>query len=155
MKTLLVASSLLLVLGGARAPREVFAPAQQEHAGQSKGEHTPLEERMHAMEDQLKALRRSLRDPSRVVDSLASLAKFQEAALVAKSETPRMSAKVPEGERAKFVSDYRREMLHALELSLAVERALLDGKHEEALARFEELRNLEDPAHSKFTEEEK
>lgn len=138
------------------APSTVGAPAPQERGDrEGKEEHSPLEERMHSMESALKALRRSLRDPARQSDSLASLAQLQADIVAAKSESPRMLPRVPEAERAKFVADYRREMLHTLELSVAVELALLDGKQEAALAAFEELRGLEDPAHARFTEEER
>ena len=134
------------------------APAALQEGGKGRGEkheeHGPLEERMHAMEDAVRALRRSLRDPAKSADSLASLGKLQTDLIAAKSETPRMAAKVPDAERAKFVADYRREMIHMLELSIAVEKAVLDGKQESALAAFEELRGLEDPAHARFTEEE-
>jgi hypothetical protein len=134
------------------------ASARAQEGGKGHGEkheeHGPLEERMHAMEDAIRALRRSLRDPAKSADSLASLGKLQTDLIAAKSETPRMAAKVPDAERAKFVADYRREMLRMLELSIAVEKAVLDEKQEAALAAFEELRGLEDPAHARFTEEE-
>ncbi len=151
---LLAASSLAFL-----APSEVFAPDTADGAdrgaqGEAREDHGPLEERMHAMEDSIRALRRSLRDPARQAESLASLAKLEADIIAAKSETPRMAPKVPEAERPKFVADYRREMIRMLEQSLAVEKAVLDGKQEEALAAFEALRGLEDPAHARFTEEE-
>jgi len=155
---LLAAGSLAFL-----APSEVRAPLVADEGKRDEGkrdegkggeQHGPLEERMHAMEDAIRALRRSLRDPAKQADSLASLAKLEADIIAAKSETPRMAAKVPESERPKFVLDYRREMIRMLEHALAVEKAVLDGKQEEALAAFEALRGLEDPAHARFTEEE-
>lgn len=150
--TLLLAAGSLAFL----APSEVFAPGVQQggEGGGKPDEHGPLEERMHAMEDAIRALRRSLRDPAKQADSLASLAKLEADIIAAKSETPRMAPKVPEAERPKFLVDYRREMIRMLEQALAVEKAVLDGKQDEALAAFEALRALEDPAHARFTEEE-
>ena len=66
-----------------------------------------------------------------------------------------MASKLPESERPNFVVEYRREMLRMLEHAIAVEKAVLDGKQDEALAAFEALRGLEDPAHARFTPEEK
>ena len=58
-------------------------------------------------------------------------------------------------DRAKFLLDYRKEMVRLLERSLRLETALLDGQQEAAQAALEELRGMEDPAHERFTEEEK
>jgi len=145
---LLAAGSLAFL-----APSKVRAPlvADEGKGGEQRG---PLEERMHAMEDAIRALRRSLRDPSKQADSLASLAKLEADIVAAKSETPRMAAKLSEAERPRFVADYRGEMIRMLESALVVEKAVLGGKQEEALAAFEDLRGLEDPSHARFTEEE-
>lgn len=142
------------------APAQVQAPDSQErkrderHAGEHE-EHSPLEERMHAMEDSIRALRRSLKDPTKQADSLALLAKLEGDIVLAKGETPRLAAKVPEAERAKFLVDYRVEMISMLEHALAVEKAVLAGTPEAVQQAFEKLRGLEDPAHARFTEEEK
>ena len=142
------------------APSEVHAPDAQERKREERREgeheeHSPLEERMHAMEDSIRALRRSLKDPTKQADSLALLAKLEADIVVAKGETPRLAAKVPEAERAKFLVDFRLEMIAMLEHALAVEKAVLAGTPEAVQAAFEKLRGLEDPAHARFTEEEK
>lgn len=139
------------------APRAVLAPEpiQDVQPSAAEREHSVLEDHMHAIEDEVKALRRLLRDPSKAPESLAALAKLQTAVVAAKSASPRMLQRVPQADRAKFLTDYRREMVVLLERSLAIERALLDGKSEQALAAFEELRALEEPAHARFIDEEK
>ena len=152
MKLTLGAVSVLVLVGWI-APRSVLAPAQ-EPARERHDEASVLESRMHAMEEQLKALRRLLRDPAKVGEALAALARLQTDAVAAKSEPPRVLPKVPEAERAQFLADYRREMVRFLALTLDVERALLDGKQEAALAAFEELRGMEDPAHARFAPEQ-
>ena len=155
MKLLFATSAAALVLCGAFASPRVLAPASQEPKKGHDEPPTVLEDRMHEIEDALKGLRRSLRDPARTADSLALVAKLQLAAVAEKSEPPRMLPRVPEAERAKFTADYRKEMVHLLDLSLRLELALLDGNAEAATTAFDALRDLEDPAHSKFTEEEK
>lgn len=142
------------------APSEVLAPDGQErkreerHEGEHE-EHSPLEERMHAIEDSIRALRRSLKDPAKQAESLTLLGKLEADIIAAKGETPRMAPKVPEAERPKFLVEYRLEMVSMLEHALAVEKAVLAGNAEAAQQAFEKLRGLEDPAHARFTEEEK
>jgi hypothetical protein len=135
-----------------------FAVPPQPPAAQDKPAHdsdSVLESHMHGIEDALHALRRSLKDPAKSADSLASIAKLQADAIVAKSELPRMLPHVPEAERPEFIKNYRREMVRMLEASLKLESAVLDGKQEPINAAYEALRSMEDPAHDRFTEEEK
>jgi hypothetical protein len=123
---------------------------REEHAADSV-----LEARMHEVEDAVHALRRSLKDPAKAADSLAHIATLQAAAVAAKSESPRMLPHVPEGDRPKFLVEYRREMVRLLQASLALENAVLDGKQDAIDAAYQALRSMEDPAHERFTEEEK
>ena len=135
-----------------------LAFAGRVRAAQDKPAHAPdsvLESHMHGIEDAIHDLRRSLKDPAKSADSLASIAKLQADAVVAKSELPRMLPHVPEAERPAFVVAYRREMVRLLEASLKLESAVLDGKPEPIKEAFEALRAMEDPAHDRFTEEEK
>ena len=152
MKVFLGAAGVLVLFGWI-APREVLAP-MQEPRGKPHDDESVLETRMHAIEDELKALRRLLRDPAKSAEALAMLAKLQGDSLAAKSESPRFLAQIPEAERAKFLADYRREMVRFLEISLKVERALLDAKPAEAQVAFDELRATEDPAHAQFAPED-
>ncbi|MBM3989816.1 MAG: hypothetical protein FJ298_02290 [Planctomycetes bacterium] len=145
---LLAAGSLAFL-----APSQVLAP-QLADEGKDDPQKCPLEQSMEAMADSIRALRRSLRDPSKQADSLAGLAKLEADIVAAKSQTPRRAAKLSEAERPRFVADYRSEMIRMLEQALVVEKAVLGGQQEAALAAFEELRGLEDPAHARFTEEE-
>jgi len=161
MKTIVIAAlTLAAAVGGASLCSNATPRAFQDPEPQGKGkeDHAPdsvLESHMHGIEDALHALRRSLKDPAKSADSLASIAKLQTDAVVAKSELPRMLPHVPEAERAAFVVEYRREMVRLLEASLKLESAVLDGKPEPIQAAFEALRSMEDPAHDRFTEEEK
>ena len=135
-----------------------FTVPQQPPAAKEKQGHEPesvLESHMHGIEDAIHDLRRSLKDPAKSADSLASIAKLQADAVVAKSELPRMLPHVPEAERPAFVVNYRREMVRLLEASLKLESAVLDGKQEPINNAFEALRSMEDPAHDRFTDEEK
>jgi hypothetical protein len=135
-----------------------LASAGRVFVTQDKPAHEPdsvLESHMHGIEDAIHALRRSLKDPAKSADSLASIAKLQADAVAAKSELPRMLPHVPEAERPAFVVNYRREMVRMLEASLKLESAVLDGKQEPINSAFEALRSMEDPAHDRFTDEEK
>jgi hypothetical protein len=146
MRTHSIAAAALLALAGTGFVAAQARPEKQE-------QESLLEERMHAIEEELRALRRLVRDPAHSPQALAALARVQAAAVAAKSETPRHAAQIPEAERAKFAADYRREMVLFLERSLGLERALLDGDSEAARAAYDALDAMEDAAHERFAPE--
>ena len=141
---LLAAATCGLVLTAFIRP----APQDDEH------DETPMAEAMHRVEDALKELRRSVRDPEATAASLASVIVAQEASLTCKTLAPAMAAKVPEAERAAFLLAYRLEMIRFERALLDLEQALLEGKDVETLREmYKGLKEMEDPAHERFTED--
>jgi hypothetical protein len=120
---------------------------------QDGDELTPLAQEMEVVESALGRLRRNLRDPAKNEDSLAILVDAQTAALTCKSQVPSMAASVPAAERAALVAAYRKEMASLLKHLLDVEVALLDGDNEAAKAALQLARDMEEPAHERFTED--
>lgn len=127
-------------------------PAPEAPASEESHEDSPLEEHMHAVEDCIRKLRRSLRKPEQKADSLATLTELQVAAAHAKQEVPRMMASLPEDQRAAFQVAYRAEMLKLCRQILDVEEAVLADDADAVKAAFDSLRRLEDPAHERFIE---
>ncbi|HEX9794876.1 MAG TPA: hypothetical protein VGC54_12915 [Planctomycetota bacterium] len=113
-----------------------------------------LEDHMEAIELSVKRLRRSLRDATKAEESLDWVVKAEHAALAAKAMVPKMSEHVPEAKRAEFQLAYRREIAVLIEHMLTLEIALLDGDADAANEAFTALRELEEPAHARFTEDE-
>lgn len=114
---------------------------------------TPLRQQMKVIDDGLKKLRKDLQDPAKNADSLKRIAEMETAALFCKLETPPKSAKIPEAERAAFVTAYRKELVNVVRLMLDLETALLDGDNAKAQELRKKLHDAEDPGHEKFAED--
>ena len=146
MKTTALFLSLLLggsTLLGLRMPQD------QEPLGEDE-----LREHMESIEDAVKRLRRSLRDPANLAESLELVARMQSDALVCKGLVPPLADTLPEAERAAFCAAFRRMMVDFLGAQLELEAALLDGDAEKADAAFARVRDFEDTGHERFTLEE-
>ncbi len=113
-----------------------------------------LEAQMEHIEDAVKHLRRSLRDPANRERSLELVVDMQAATFACKALTPAMLEDVPESARPAFVTDYRRTLVDFLDAQLELEAALLDGDEAATKAAFDRVRGLEDTGHARFTRDE-
>lgn len=116
-------------------------------------EDTELATQMEQMDDEMKKLRKSLRDPATNADSLDTLTKLQQLTVTAKALTPTKAAEMPEPEKAKFVAAYRKDMAGLLAAYAQIEVAVLDGDNEKAEALFKDLKKIEDDGHEKYSDE--
>lgn len=132
----------------------VFASTARQEAAPAAVQETRLMAHMERMEQALDTLRRSLREPAENAKSLDLVQEMLEAALASRRETPKMTASLPEGERAAFVLEYRKQMVRLAGALLDLEVALLDGNHEEALKVYKNLKKMEEAGHERFTEGE-
>ena len=152
LHTLLAAATCGLVLSAFVLPVSApvgLAPQDEEHA-----DETPLAQAMHTVEDALKDLRRSVRDPEKHTDALASLVVCQEASIICKTLPPAMLKSVPADKQAEFLKAYRLEMIAFEKALLDLEAAVLEGKDVDTLKEmYTNLKRLEDPAHERFTED--
>ncbi|MSR61951.1 MAG: hypothetical protein EXS08_05855 [Planctomycetes bacterium] len=135
-----------------------FAPVFRAQDPRPRGEHqeheTELGQHMEKLEDTLKGLRKSMKDPATLPAALSALAEIESLTLQCKLLTPEAAAKLPEAERAAFVTAYRRQMVDFLTHQLELEGALLDGDPAKVKAAFDKLREMEDPSHERFAPEE-
>lgn len=137
--------SVLLVLGAALG------------AGLGRPQEEPKTElagHMEAIEDALKLLRKSLREPEGAAAALEALTVLQRESIASKALVPALAAPLPDRERTTLVKDYRRAMVDFVSLQLDLEAALLDGDAETAQALFDQLRQTEDSAHERFAPED-
>lgn len=154
MKTLLLAGLAGLCAAAAVAPSvEPASPSPVSPRASADDDETELDKRMLTIKAQVRTLRRSLRDAENNAASLEALHALQVAALEAKTMAPRRAAGVPEAERPAFLQAYRQEMVRFTIAALETEAALLAGEQERAGELFSALRDLEDPAHERFTED--
>jgi len=132
----------------------VIAPMNDRWASvAAAAEDSELMKQMEAMQDHLKKLRKSIKDPKENAASLETLTKFQEATVLSKQQVPARAAMVPEAERPKFIAAYRKEMVALLEHTCKIEAAILDGDNAKAEELFKQLKKIEDDGHEKFSNE--
>ncbi len=129
----------------------LFLRGSQEPSGT---EETELARHMQAIEDQVKSLRKCLREEGGQAAALEALAELERESLYCKGLVPAAAAALPEAERAAFTRAYRRAMVDFLALQLELEAALLDGNEESAKGAFDRLRAMEDSSHERFAPEE-
>jgi hypothetical protein len=148
-RTLLLLGAALLmgVPGGAAVSR-----AQDEAKRESKAGDTELAKHMEVVEEGMKKLRRSLRKPDTNAESLETLGKIQAATVASKSLTPAKAAKIPEAERQKFVTAYRKDMAKMLNAFIDMEVAVLDGDNAKAMEIHKKMKEIEDEGHKKYEE---
>lgn len=116
-------------------------------------DESPIAEQMEIISAGMKQLRRALREEGQQEQCLTILAEIEKAALYAKVLTPPMAESLPEGDRPKFVADFRKTMVELITKMLALETALIDGETEAITAAFQALRAMEDSGHERFTED--
>lgn len=113
---------------------------------------TELAKQMEIIDEGMKKLRRSLRQPEQNAESLEMIAKMQAATVASKGMVPVMAKSVPEAERAKFIAAYRKDMAAMLAEIAQLEIALLDGDNKKAQELHKSLSDREDSGHEKFTQ---
>ncbi len=131
-----------------------LAPVLQELGRHGREHESELARQMELLEDQLKPLRKLLRADGSSVEALSSLVEIQRLTLGCKQLVPAAATRLPEAERAAFVTAYRRTMVDFLMRQLELEAALLDGDAAAAQAAFERLRAMEDSSHERFAPED-
>ncbi len=129
-------------------PRSVAQESHQEE------EQTELDLCMERIEDAVKAVRRNLKDEAGRPEALRKVLELELATVEARGFVPQLAGKVPEVERAAFVSDFRRMMIDFQRAELDLEAALLDGDAGAIQAAFDAVRAFEDRGHERFTEDE-
>ncbi len=160
LATGLAAATLAIGLARVSAAAYGNSPAQdpeaQDPEAQDPEEHEPeteLARHMEIVEEGLRNLRRSVRDPEKNADSLVTVIACERAIMACKGEVPSMAAKVPEAERDAFVTAFRVGMVEMLENFLVLEKAILEERNDELRDIYKTLKGLEDPAHERFTED--
>lgn len=149
---LLTLSAAFLILGLSRVGLAAFeAPSTQDP--EEEVPETELARHMEIVEDGLRSLRRSVRDPEKNADSLATVIACEHAIMACKDEVPSMTERIPEAEREAFVAAFRVSMVEMLESFLVMEKAILEGRNDELRDLYKVLKGLEDPAHERFTED--
>lgn len=141
---LLACVALFLAFAGSPRPAAAAAPASHEE------ETTELGEQMDRLSGAFRKLRRQAGDPALNASSLEQLAVMREAAQAAQKFVPAKAADLPEGKRAAFTADYRKQMDRLLALLAGTEAAFKAGDNAAAQKRVEELADLQKASHREY-----
>jgi hypothetical protein len=123
-------------------------------AEEKKVEKSELHGHMEDIDDLLKKLRKTCRKAESNEESLKLITEIQELMVKSKALTPTKAAKIPEGERAKFVADYRKEMAGTIMQFCEMERAILDGDNGKAQEIYKAIVEREDKDHDVFMQKD-
>jgi soluble cytochrome b562 len=115
---------------------------------------TELQKKMEEIESGLKKLRRTLRKPEENAESLKTIAKVKEAMEASKKLAPAMASSVPEGERAKFIESYKKDIDGVIAEMNKMEKAVKDGKNADAQAVLKKLSDMEEAGHEKYIKDD-
>jgi soluble cytochrome b562 len=129
----------------------VIAPGNSRFA--LAAEDTELAKHMEEIQDNLKKLRKTVKDPAQNKDSLEVLSKIQAATVASKALPPKKAEGKPEAEKAKFIAAYRKDMVALLDHLGKIELALLDNDNAKAEELFKGLKKSEDDGHEKYSDE--
>ena len=113
----------------------------------------PIVKQMEMINDGYKTLRRAARSGSYDEESLAEIAKMQQAAVTAKGLEPPMLKKVPADKKKAFLAGYHKTMAKLIMQLAEIEIALIDGKTEDATKGIENLALIKKEGHDNFVEE--
>ena len=141
----LLAAALMVIAPS--SPRVSFA------AEEKSGGDTELAKQMEQIQDNLKKLRKTVKDPAANKDTLETLSKLQALTVSSKALVPAKAAARPEAERVKFVAGYRKDMAALLEHFCKIETAVLDNDNAKADELFKQIKKLEDAGHEKYSDQ--
>jgi flagellar biosynthesis component FlhA len=121
---------------------------------EKKVKKSELNNHMEDIDDMMKKLRRSIRKPENNEESLKTIADIEQLMVTCKSLTPTKAEKVPEAERAKFVTAYRKQMANVLGIFCQMEAALCDGDNKKAQELYKTITTEEDKDHDQFMQKD-
>lgn len=113
----------------------------------------PVVEHMTVVNDGYKMLRRQARTKDFNEESLKHVIEMQKAALAAMHEEPPILAKIPAGEKAKFMIEYKKGTRLLIDALLDMEIALLEGNKDQVVELIDKLGSIKKEGHDKFVEE--
>jgi hypothetical protein len=151
-RLLTLAAMLSLALPAALAADAPTQPATAAKASDEPGKvkKSELHDHMDTIEEAMKKLRRTIRKPEAQAQSLDLIARIEQEALVCKGMVPSRTATLPEADRAKFLTAYRKDMAGFITQVLQMESAVLDGDADKAMTIYKGLKTVEDDSHDKY-----
>jgi hypothetical protein len=115
---------------------------------------TPLGKEMEKVNKALKAVNRSLIDPSQKDANLAKLAEVKASFEKSLTLEPAKAKDVPAAEKAKFLADYKASMQTSLKTLEELKAAIQADKGEDAAKAMEKLQGEKKEGHKAFKKQD-
>lgn len=153
-RSILIAAGLLSVslLAFAR-PLVVAGQDHEEHAEHEHEHGDVLESSMESLEDNLRVLRKSLKDETRAEESLTAILAMQAAVSASKLAVPPMAASLEGDARKEFLLAYRLEFVAFGHDLLTLEEHVLKNEKDKAKELYKRIHDREESGHERFSED--
>jgi len=124
-------------------------------SAQDKEKDTPLATEMKGMSKDFKQLKKQIADPTQKASSLDLLADIEKHVKAARELTPKNIDKVPEADRAAWMTDFKKQIDGLLAAYDKVQAAVSGDQFDQAKALLDDVLKLKREGHEKFAKEEK
>lgn len=105
---------------------------------------------MQDMGQTYRELRAQIKNPAANADSLALVSRLQRSSIAAKDVMPPGLNDLPEAERRKFATAYKRQMIRLLHSELDLETQLLDNDNGKATSTLRDIARIMQEGHRTF-----
>lgn len=112
-----------------------------------------MDEAMEQLEDNLRVLRKSMKDEAMVETSLEAVLGMQEAVAQCKHAVPPMAEALEGAPRKEFMKAFRLQFIGLDRDLLTLEEQLLKSEFAKAKETYKLVRKHEDEGHERFTED--
>jgi len=117
---------------------------------QEPNEHSPLQREMETINRDMRKLNRQYADPAQKASSSEIVTEMQKSVEKAKTLVPPKAEKLPEAEKAKYLSTYKKDM-DALETELAALKGAVDaGANDKTKAELDKINHLKMDSHKEL-----
>jgi soluble cytochrome b562 len=114
---------------------------------------SPLEGQMKILARGTKQLSLQVGDPAKQQQTLTLLETLKKAASDAKTLDPRKTASLPQGDKEKFLADYRAQMDKLSDAFNQIEESVKGGNYPQAQALFASLQAIKKEGHKQFKQD--
>jgi soluble cytochrome b562 len=141
--------TVVLIVAGALSLSMALISSRRAMA-EDKKPKSDLSKSMEQIDEGMKKLRRTLRSKDSNAQSLETIAKVEQAALVCKSLTPERATTMPADQQPAFLTEYRKGMAALLMNMCSMETAVLEGDNAKAQDIYKKLKQQEEDGHDSF-----
>ena len=149
-KLLLLCLLVLALHSPAAAPSRADDPAAEPGVGEPRSlDKLVLVDLMYELDEAFGPMRRAVRDPEQAETALELLSRMQLIVIHAKVKSPPLDG-IPAEQAAADVQAFRLRMLQLLSHLLEAERAVLQGRAEDAFEQVKKMMVVKREGHKKF-----